>query len=163
MKNNTGARLFFVFIAYFLMAMLLGGITAFFSMFGISVIQKSFYFLFSENLAYFLEKILLPAAAFAIPCAILCIGQFFLTIFLNLALRDKIMVFAAMCLASYFCSNAFMRYTGEGFFSLYPMRWLPCEISAFIAGIAALMSFYELEQETADEENAAGNPQSESK
>ena len=71
-------------------------------------------------------------------CALMCIGQFYLTDFLNEILNDKLMTFAAMCMASFFCSNAFCRYTDSSIFVLYSMRWLPCEICAFIAGVAAL-------------------------
>lgn len=154
MKENTASRLFFVFIAYFAIALLLGGMTAFVSYAASNAFSRLLYMIFKAKTAYNIEAILLPGFSFALACAILSIGQLYMTYFLNLVLRDKIMTFAAMCVACFFCSNAFLRYTGSTMFSMYPMRWLPCEIAAFIAGIAALRSsgpiFIEDEEYTSD-------------
>lgn len=137
MKNITAARLFFLFISYFLMSLILGAIASFISYAIVSLLLRLFTYLFETNTAYLMQKIL-PGIAFAISCAILAAGQFYMTFLLNRVLNDKVLAFSAMCVGSFFCSNSFLRYSAVGLFTMYPMRWLPCEIAAFIAGIYAL-------------------------
>ena len=140
MKRNTTSRLFFLFTAYFIMSLLLGAVVSFLSVAASTLFTKILYLAFSRRLAYYLNRILTPGVIFAFSCSMLAIGQFYATYILNLVLKDKVMAFAAMCVASFFCSNAFLRYTDSSFFVMYPMRWLPCEICAFIAGIAAILA-----------------------
>ena len=140
MKRNTTSRLFFLFTAYFIMSLLLGAVVSFLSVAASTLFTKILYLAFSRRLAYYLNRILTPGVIFAFSCSMLAIGQVYATYILNLVLKDKVMAFAAMCVASFFCSNAFLRYTDSSFFVMYPMRWLPCEICAFIAGLAALLS-----------------------
>ena len=138
MKNKTASRLFFIFISYFILAILLGAVTAFLSQAGSSLFGGAVNLIFSNKIAFYTNKVFQPGISFALACSLICIGQFYLTDFLNEILQDKVMTFAAMCMASFFCSNAFCRYTDSSIFVLYSMRWLPCEICAFIAGISAL-------------------------
>lgn len=138
MKNNSTSRLFFLFISYFILALLVGAITAFLSQAGITLFSKCSALLFSPKPALLVKKILLPGFSFALACALICIGQFYSTLIMNRVLNDKVLVFAAMCMASFFAGHSFTRYTDSSMFALYSFRWLPCEICAFLAGIAAL-------------------------
>lgn len=138
MKKNTTARLFFVFIAYFILAILLGSASAFTSQILVAFLQKALHFCFNFKVAYALDKIFMPGLAFALACTIIAIGQYYLTTYLQLALKDKIMAFAALCIASFFCGSALARYSVDSLFVFYNMRWFPCELCSFLSGIAAL-------------------------
>ena len=140
MKRNTTSRLFFLFTASFIMSLLLGAVVSFLSVAASSVFTTVLYYSFSHRLAYYMNRMFRPGVIFAFACVMMSIGQFYFTYFLDRVLKDKVMAFAAMCVASFFCSNAFLRYTDSSFFVMYPMRWLPCEICAFIAGIAAILA-----------------------
>ena len=163
MKEHTSAHIAFLFIAYFLISVLIGSSTSFVSQFAVSVFSALLYKIFSDTSAYYLEKMLLPAMAFALPCAILSLGQFFLTKSLETVIKDKILTFAAMCMASFFFGHAFFRYSGGSFYSMYPMCWLPCEISAFVAGITALLpDASPIQEQAEDAMPAAESPNKES-
>lgn len=138
-KNDSLSRLFFVFAAYFVLAILIGATAAFFSQVCSSIVSYLAGLIFSDGKTLFaLRRFLVPTTGFAVACAVIACMQYILTQYMQVILKDKVMTFAAMCVASVFCCSSFSRYSSLSYYVIFNMRWLPCEICSFMAGAAAL-------------------------